>query len=143
MLPLFPFLLFFFFQFHNHTATLIVLTRAPPLPGLRSSSSPLTEPLACGSRKVLDTGVYLVENGLEMVLYIGQNASAEWIQQVLGKDSFASVETQGATIPTFDSPLNQAVRRILDLVRQERGRFMPVRALAGTRRALLASLLLL
>jgi hypothetical protein len=75
---------------------------------------------------VQDDGVYLIENGLEMILYIGQQVPPMWLQQVMGKDSFASIETQGAVVPTLDSPLNQAVRRALDLVRQERGRFMPV-----------------
>lgn len=73
-----------------------------------------------------DDGVYLIENGLEMILYIGQQVPPMWLQQVMGTDSFAGIETQGAVIPNLDSPLNQAVRRALDLVRQERGRFMPV-----------------
>lgn len=47
--------------------------------------------------------------------------------QVLGKDSFTAIEPQMAQLPTLDTGLNAAVRRLLDVVRQERGRFMPVR----------------
>ena len=49
-------------------------------------------PLRLSYARLKEHGVYLLENGQEMYLWIGKAAQAAWIQQVLGAASFQSVD---------------------------------------------------
>lgn len=46
------------------------------------------EALRTGGRNVREDGAYLLENGREMILFIGQQCPPEWIQQVCQFPSF-------------------------------------------------------
>lgn len=64
-------------------------------------------------------GVYVVENGRSMFLWIGRLTSPAWIQQVLGAASFQGIDPQQNKLPNLANVLSTKVRTILDTLQQD------------------------
>lgn len=69
--------------------------------------------MRCTGQKLQDNGVYLVENGFYAVVWVGHQASAEFVSQVFGDHSPAQVNTDVRNLLSFDNPLSVRVRAIL------------------------------
>ena len=85
---------------HTHTHTLTMHTRTHTHPhharthtqhdvNVEEKSIPLL--LRCTGQKLAETGAYLVENGLVIVVWLGQHLSNEFISKVFGVGSLAQV----------------------------------------------------
>lgn len=74
--------------------------------------------------RLKDHGVYLLENGQDMYLWIGKAAAAPWIQQVLGAAAFQSIDLNMAALPVLSNPLSERVRSVVTAMREERSPFM-------------------
>ncbi|KAL4706666.1 hypothetical protein ACJJTC_005051 [Scirpophaga incertulas] len=61
-----------------------------------------------------DTGVYLLENGVHMLLWVGSQAPANFIRDVFGSQQ---VDTQVSELPELPNETNAAVREILEEAR--------------------------
>ncbi|XP_058809439.1 protein transport protein Sec24D-like [Phymastichus coffea] len=76
--------------------------------------------LRCSIDRFEDNGVYLLENGIHMFMWLGLNVNTQWIQAVFGVASVAQVDTDKTGIPTLDNALNKQVREVISQVQSER-----------------------
>ncbi|XP_045779677.1 protein transport protein Sec24D isoform X1 [Maniola jurtina] len=88
--------------------------RLLPLHGLPSAQP---QPLRASVDKMNEMGVYLLENGVHMLIWVGSQAPSEWVSDVFGVASPQHVDTHVCELPELDNPTSQAVR---DLVLQTR-----------------------
>ncbi|KAK9850464.1 hypothetical protein WJX84_009840 [Apatococcus fuscideae] len=97
-----------------------------------SPGEPARLPLPIGAisaAKVLADGVYLLENGAFVYIYIGPDVPAELQRQLLGVDSIEDVSQEKAVplpLPVLQTPFSQAVHEILHALRTKRTSFMAV-----------------
>ncbi|XP_069362795.1 protein transport protein Sec24C isoform X5 [Maniola hyperantus] len=88
--------------------------RLLPLHGLPSAPP---QPLRASVDKMNEMGVYLLENGVHMLIWVGSQAPTEWVRDVFGVASPQHVDTHVCELPELDNPTSHAVR---DLVLQTR-----------------------
>lgn len=81
-------------------------------------------PMRCTYEKLLDDGVYLLDNGIHMFIWLGLNASSEFISQVFGVPTAAQVDTDKTFLPLLDNPLSLKIRNLMEDIREERRRSM-------------------
>ncbi|GFG34509.1 hypothetical protein Cfor_07724 [Coptotermes formosanus] len=100
--------------------------RLVPLHEIDVDSSEDPPAIRCTSDKIRDDGVYLLENGIHLFLWIGLNVSMEWVQNVFGVHSAAQIDIDRTSLPQIDNPLSVRVRSVIESVRHKRHRFMRV-----------------
>ncbi|XP_069690232.1 protein transport protein Sec24C isoform X2 [Periplaneta americana] len=98
--------------------------RLIPLHEIDVNSNELPSPIRCTSDKIRDDGVYLLENGIHLFLWIGLNVGMEWVQNVFGVHSAAQIDIDRTALPDLDNPLSQRIRSVIDSVREQRHRCM-------------------
>ncbi len=76
----------------------------------------------CSIEKIRDDGVYLLENGLYLFMYIGLAANPEWIQDVFGVQTAAQIDIDKTRLSPRENPTSEAVRGFIDQLRSERPR---------------------
>ncbi|KAF8781361.1 protein transport protein Sec24C-like isoform X1 [Argiope bruennichi] len=80
--------------------------------------------IRCSLERLKENGIYLIENGLNMFLWIGMNADSEWIQNVFGVPTVARIDVDKTRLLQLNNPLSQYVHWILNQVQSERQRNM-------------------
>ncbi|XP_067937652.1 protein transport protein Sec24C-like [Watersipora subatra] len=98
--------------------------RLLPLHTLDVNSDALPTPIRCSTDRLLDTGAYLLENGLSMFLWLGYNLNQEFIQDVFGVGSLAQINIETCILLELDNPRSQRINQIVSKVRSQRSRFM-------------------
>ncbi|KAJ3068826.1 COPII coat Sec23p-Sfb3p heterodimer component [Podochytrium sp. JEL0797] len=71
-------------------------------------------------------GMYLLENGVQMFLWVGRQCSPELVSQVFGVQRVEEIDVKMRILPVLDNKLNQNVRLVHSLCQLERPRFMQV-----------------
>ena len=79
-------------------------------------------PMRCTIEKLSDDGVYLLENGLYLFMYIGLATNPAWIHEVFGVQSAAQIDIEKSTLVERDTPASERVRNVIEQVRAERPR---------------------
>lgn len=79
--------------------------------------------MRCTIEKITDDGVYLLENGLYLFMYIGLAADPNWIQEVFGVQTAAQIDIDKTRLMERDTPASQQVRTVIDKIRAERGKY--------------------
>uniref|UniRef100_A0A667Z339 SEC24 homolog C, COPII coat complex component n=1 Tax=Myripristis murdjan TaxID=586833 RepID=A0A667Z339_9TELE len=69
-------------------------------------------------------GVYLLETGLHLFLWVGANAQQELLINVFGTPSFSQIDPNMTSLPVLDNPFSQRLREIIDSFRAQRSRYM-------------------
>merc|ERR1711971_1153690 len=77
----------------------------------------------CTIDKISDDGVYLLENGLYLFMYIGLAADPTWIQEVFGVQTAAQIDIDKTRLLDRETPASQRVRTVIDKIRAERSRY--------------------
>ncbi|KAH1004221.1 hypothetical protein HUJ04_004007 [Dendroctonus ponderosae] len=97
-----------------------------PLHEIDLSTNPVETPLPirCIMEKLSEQGVYLLENGIHMFLWVGLGANPEFVQNVFGAPSAIQIDIERPHLPELDNPLSIEVRRIINDLRIERHRYM-------------------
>jgi protein transport protein SEC24 len=100
--------------------------RLIPLIDLDPTQDPveIPPPIRCTIDKMNEQGVYILENGIHMFLWIGLGASPDFIQKVFGVPSAIQVDIEKVALPELDTPLSVAVRTIIDDIRTQRHKCM-------------------
>lgn len=84
----------------------------------------LPKAVRCSQERLDDHGIYLLENGITMHLWLGHNVSPEWVQMVFGVQSAAQIDIDKCKLMDLDNALSQRIRTIMKLVQNERSRQM-------------------
>ncbi|KAB0790460.1 hypothetical protein PPYR_15149 [Photinus pyralis] len=100
--------------------------RLVPLHELHPSDGPQEIParIRCTMEKMIDQGVYLLENGIHMMMWIGLGVNSDFCQQVFGVPSCVQIDVDKVSLPILDNPLSRAVHSLLLQIREERSRHM-------------------
>jgi len=56
-----------------------------------------------------DDGVYVLDNGIYMFLWVGLSVNPEWVRAVFGAQSAAQIEVDRSRLVELDNPQSQMV----------------------------------
>ena len=70
-------------------------------------------PVRCTMEKITDDGVYLLENGLYLFMYIGLATDPSWIQDVFGVQTAAQIDIDKTKLIDRDTPASKRVRHVI------------------------------
>lgn len=95
----------------------------------RPENAPLLPEKLWVSAEKLDTnGVYLLENGFEVYIFMGKSVPAEMCMAITGVPSAeATPDSPPPMLQRLDNPLNHKIHEILDEIRRQRCSYMRLR----------------
>ncbi|XP_037591153.1 protein transport protein Sec24C isoform X4 [Cebus imitator] len=96
------------------------------LPLTKSPIESTTEPTAVrASEERLSNGdIYLLENGLNLFLWVGASVQQGVVQSLFSVSSFSQITSGLSVLPVLDNPLSKKVRGLIDSLRAQRSRYM-------------------
>nr|XP_004049649.1 protein transport protein Sec24C isoform X3 [Gorilla gorilla gorilla] len=96
------------------------------LPLTKSPVESTTEPPAVrASEERLSNGdIYLLENGLNLFLWVGASVQQGVVQSLFSVSSFSHITSGLSVLPVLDNPLSKKVRGLIDSLRAQRSRYM-------------------
>jgi len=98
--------------------------RLLPLHNIDLNSDSLPHPVRCSAERLMDTGAYLLENGLTMFMWLGHNLSQEFVEEVFGVSSLAQINIETCVLLELDNPRSQRISSIISKVRSQRSHYM-------------------
>uniref|UniRef100_A0A8W8MRJ5 Protein transport protein Sec24C n=1 Tax=Magallana gigas TaxID=29159 RepID=A0A8W8MRJ5_MAGGI len=98
--------------------------RLIPMHDLESHGDRIPAAIRCSVERLRDNGVYLLENGLSMFLWIGHNVEPQWVQKVFSVQSAAQIDIDKCKLNDLDNPVSQKLRDAINSIRGERCRYM-------------------
>ncbi|CAL1382089.1 unnamed protein product [Linum trigynum] len=83
-------------------------------------------PLPLSSEHVSDEGIYLLENGQDCLIYVGNSVNPDILQQSLG---VPSADQGGAefNLQQYDNPLSKKLNEVINEIRRQRCSFLRLR----------------
>jgi len=86
----------------------------------------MPEPLPLSSERLERHGLYLIDDGQSMFLWIGQDAVPQLIMDVFDLPSFEALRNGKATLPLLENPFSQRVNAVIAKTREmRRGPYYP------------------
>lgn len=95
-----------------------------PVHDLDDEASDIPVSIRCSAERLSEDGVYLLENGISMFLWIGHNVDPHWVQQVFSVQSVAQIDIDKSKILDLDNPVSIRLREVIAKVRSQRSRCM-------------------
>jgi protein transport protein SEC24 len=74
--------------------------------------------MRCIFERLKDDGIYLLENGIVMYLWIGQNVSTNSVQNLFGSES-AQLNLEKCKLLELDTPLSINVRSFIKRINEQ------------------------
>ncbi|NWU95685.1 SC24C protein, partial [Upupa epops] len=68
--------------------------------------------------------IYLLENGLNIFVWVGVNVQQGLIQNLFGVSSFGQISKALSALPVLENPFSKKVRSIIDMLQVQRSRYM-------------------
>merc|ERR1712126_555715 len=99
--------------------------RLLPLHDISTAEEHVTDipgPIRCTIEKVNENGVYLLDNGIYLFLYVGLAAEPSFIQDVFGVSTAAQINVEMPHLEERDNPTSQKIRKVIETVRKQRTR---------------------
>ncbi|XP_070847397.1 protein transport protein Sec24C isoform X1 [Chaetodon trifascialis] len=93
-----------------------------PLMKLESGSLPVA--VRDSEERLSKGGVYLLETGLHLFLWVGASVQQELLLNIFGTPSFSQIDPSMTSLPVLDNPFSQRLREIIDSFRAQRSRYM-------------------
>ncbi|XP_005101853.1 protein transport protein Sec24C [Aplysia californica] len=98
--------------------------RLVPFHTLDMESTDVPTAIRCSVDRLEDTGIYLLENGLSMFLWIGHNVNPEMIQKIFDVQSAAQVDIDKVQVLQLDNPASRRLCDLISRIRSERSRYL-------------------
>ena len=76
----------------------------------------------CTMEKINENGVYLLDNGIYLFLYVGLAADPSFVQDVFGVATAAQINVDMPQLEERDNTLSKKVRDVVNIVRSQRRR---------------------
>ncbi|XP_066549901.1 protein transport protein Sec24C isoform X1 [Amia ocellicauda] len=95
-----------------------------PLQKLDVESDALPVAVRDSEERLSKGGVYLLENGLNLFLWVGANVQQEILQNIFGVPAFGQIDPSMITLPVLDNPYSRKLRAVIDSFRAQRSRYM-------------------
>ncbi|XP_064000993.1 protein transport protein Sec24C isoform X2 [Pogoniulus pusillus] len=68
--------------------------------------------------------IYLLENGLNIFVWVGVNVQQGLIQNLFGVSSFSQINKALTMLPVLENPFSKKVRSIINMLQMQRSRYM-------------------
>eukprot|EP00092_Neocalanus_flemingeri_P059085 GFUD01070535.1.p1 GENE.GFUD01070535.1~~GFUD01070535.1.p1 ORF type:complete len:1158 (+),score=343.89 GFUD01070535.1:243-3716(+) len=98
--------------------------RLIPLHNISTEETGVPDQVRCTIEKVRDDGVYLLENGIHVLLFVGLATDPAWIQDVFGVATAAQIDIDKTKLVERDNPMSRRVCEIYRAVTEARARTM-------------------
>nr|XP_033797763.1 protein transport protein Sec24C isoform X3 [Geotrypetes seraphini] len=98
--------------------------RLLPLSKVDLDTDSLPVAIRCSEERLSKGEVYLLENGLNLFLWVGANVQQALIQNLFGVSSFSQIDSSMSSLPVLDNLVSNRMRAIIDTFRAQRSRFM-------------------
>uniref|UniRef100_A0A674DP36 SEC24 homolog D, COPII coat complex component n=1 Tax=Salmo trutta TaxID=8032 RepID=A0A674DP36_SALTR len=99
---------------------LLLYPRLVPLHNMDVASDVVPAPVRCSEERLTDAGMFLLENGRSLFLWLGQACPPELVQRVFNVPSFAHVPADLSSLPVLDNPQSKKLRSIIDSLLDQR-----------------------
>ncbi|XP_073345156.1 protein transport protein Sec24C isoform X1 [Pagrus major] len=96
--------------------------RLLPLSKLESGSLPVA--VRDSEERLSKGGVYILETGLHLFLWVGASVQQELLLNIFGTPSFSQIDPSMTSLPVLDNPFSERLREIIDSFRAQRSRYM-------------------
>ncbi|KAK9506894.1 hypothetical protein O3M35_008745 [Rhynocoris fuscipes] len=96
----------------------------PRLLSLHDMEDDFPNAIRCSGEKLADDGVYLLENGIYMFLWLGLAVPSQWLMSVFGVQNTAQIDVERFRLPVLDNPLSEKVRSVIQAICSSRHRSM-------------------
>uniref|UniRef100_A0A0A9W2S1 Protein transport protein Sec24C n=1 Tax=Lygus hesperus TaxID=30085 RepID=A0A0A9W2S1_LYGHE len=96
----------------------------PRLVPIEDIGDDMPSPIRCSADKMADDGVYLLDNGIYLFLWLGLAVPSDWVSAVFGVPSTSQVDTDKNRLPVLDNQLSEKIREYIGLVGSSRHRSM-------------------
>ncbi|XP_078399367.1 protein transport protein Sec24D [Cetorhinus maximus] len=93
--------------------------RLLPIHKMDVNSEEFPAAVRCSEERLADGGIFLLENGINMFLWLGLNSQPELIQGIFNVPSFAHINTDLASLPELDNPYSRKIRSIIANIRNQ------------------------
>eukprot|EP01135_Chromosphaera_perkinsii_P009393 Nk52_evm69s1737 gene=Nk52_evmTU69s1737 len=94
--------------------------RVLPLHTLQPNESSLPAMIRGSYERLEDNGVYLVENGNCIFIWIGRGVEPTWLEKVFGVANVGTLDTSQSSLPALDNPISERVCGVINYVRLQR-----------------------
>uniref|UniRef100_A0A8D3ACW6 SEC24 homolog D, COPII coat complex component n=1 Tax=Scophthalmus maximus TaxID=52904 RepID=A0A8D3ACW6_SCOMX len=98
---------------------LLLYPRLMPLHNMDLNSDALPAPVRCSEESLADSGMFLLENGHSMFLWLGQASPPDLVQSMFNLPSLAHLQ-EHCVLPKLDNPLSVKVRSIIGVLLEKR-----------------------
>ncbi|KAM6959869.1 protein transport protein Sec24D [Tautogolabrus adspersus] len=99
---------------------LLLYPRLIPLHNMDVSSEALPAPVRCSDEGLTDAGMFLLENGHSMFLWLGQASPPDLTQSLFNVPSLGHLQGHMCALPELDNPLSKKVRSIINSLLEKR-----------------------
>jgi len=80
--------------------------------------------LRCSIDRMEENGIYLLENGISLFLWIGLQVNQELLQQLFHANTIGQVDIEMTQLPDLDTPLSKRARAIIAAIQAEKQRYL-------------------
>ncbi|KAM4612154.1 protein transport protein Sec24D isoform 2-T3 [Polymixia lowei] len=94
--------------------------RLIPLHNMESGSEAVPAPIRCSEERLADSGMFLLENGHSMFLWLGHASPPDLIQSIFNLPSLAHLPAHMSALPDLDNPQSKKVLSIINALLQKR-----------------------
>ncbi|KAG7461887.1 hypothetical protein MATL_G00195950 [Megalops atlanticus] len=94
--------------------------RLIPLHSMDVGSEAVPAPVRCSEERLSDGGLFLLENGRQLLLWLGQACPPDLIQSIFNVPSFAHVSTEVISLPKLDNPHSKKLHSIIESIAGQR-----------------------
>ncbi|MGH0161442.1 UNVERIFIED_CONTAM: hypothetical protein FKN15_041201 [Acipenser sinensis] len=94
--------------------------RLIPVHNIDVNSDVMPSAVRCSEERLSEGGIFLLENGKHMFLWLGLASPPEAIQSIFNVPSFAHINTEATTLLELDNPYSKKLRSIIDNIRRQR-----------------------
>lgn len=98
--------------------------RLLPFSKVDPASDSLPVAIRTSEERLSKGDIYLLENGLNLFIWIGANVQQALIQNLFGVASFSLIDCNMSTLPVLDNPISNKMHAIITMFRAQRPRYM-------------------
>uniref|UniRef100_A0A6Q2XR59 SEC24 homolog D, COPII coat complex component n=1 Tax=Esox lucius TaxID=8010 RepID=A0A6Q2XR59_ESOLU len=98
---------------------LLLYPRLVPLHNMDVASDVLPAPVRCSEERLTDAGMFLLENGHSLFLWLGQACTPELVQSIFNVPSLAHI-----SLPVLDNPQSKKLRSMIEALLDQRPKSM-------------------
>uniref|UniRef100_A0A8C5IBB4 Protein transport protein Sec24D n=1 Tax=Gouania willdenowi TaxID=441366 RepID=A0A8C5IBB4_GOUWI len=99
---------------------LMLYPRLIPLHSMDANSEEPPAPVRCSEERLCESGIFLLENGHVMFLWLGQAISPDHAQKIFNVPSISHLQGHMSTLPEVDNPLSRKIRSIISSLQEKR-----------------------